>query len=224
MKITPSILVRMAGLSAVIGGSLFIGIQAVHPSEILSSITTDTWATIHILGVAMCIFNLIAITGIYARQVERAGWLGFTGYVLFSLMWVLTMAFQFAEAFITPQLVAETPRYVEGFLGITSNAASEVSLGALPTVYAVTSALYLFGGALFGVATLRAGILPRAAAGLLALGTVATLAFAFVPHEFVRLAAVPVGAALMWLGFALLLERREPAAAPVPAQGQLTTV
>ena len=107
---------------------------------------------------------------------------------------------------------------MEGFLGITSGAASAVNLGVLPAVYALTSGLYLVGGVLFGVATLRAGVLPRWAGGALAVGTVAPLALSLLlPHEFIRLAAVPVGIALALLGYALWSDRRAPAAPRVMA-------
>jgi len=61
-------------------------------------------------------------------------------------------------------------------------------------VWSLTSVLYLLGGVLFGIVTLRAGILPRWAGGALAFGAVAPLALSPVlPDEFVWLAAVPVG-------------------------------
>ena len=84
-------------------------------------------------------------------------------------------AFDFAEAFILPLLATEAPKFVEGFLGIFSGHASEVNLGALPTLYALAGFGYMLGGLLFGIATFRAGILPRWAAGLLAVGAVAPL-------------------------------------------------
>jgi hypothetical protein len=68
---------------------------------------------------------------------------------------------------------------------------------------------------LFGIATLRAGILRRWAAGLLAVGTVLPLPLSLLAHDFVRLAAVPVGFALAWLGFALWSERRDKASEPL---------
>jgi hypothetical protein len=75
----------------------------------------------------------------------------------------------------------------------------------------------LAGGVLFGVATLRARILPRWAAGLLTVGTVMPLlASSLVPHPFDRSFAVPVGVALAALGYALWSERPERAAHSVP--------
>ena len=93
MKITTSKLIRWAGLSAMVAGILFIVIQTIHPPDILSSVTTGAWAIVHYLSIAMCFFGLLGITGIYARQVEEAGWLGLAGYLLFSLFYALTMGF-----------------------------------------------------------------------------------------------------------------------------------
>jgi hypothetical protein len=70
---------------------------------------------------------------------------------------------------------------------------------------------------LFGVATFRAGVLPRWAAALLAVGTLLPiLGSSLVPHPFDRIFAVPVGLALAWLGYALWSERREPVSEPFP--------
>jgi hypothetical protein len=218
MKTTASNLIRWAGLSAVVAGSVFVGMQAIHPPDALSSVTTGAWALVHYLGVAMCLLNLLGLAGIYARQADESGWLGLAGFLLFALMWALTAAFQFVEALILPLLATEAPQFVEGFLGISSGSAGEANRGALPAVWAVTGVFYLLGGVLFGISTLRAGILPRWAAGVLAVGTVLPLGLSLLPHEFVRLAAVPVGVALVWLGYALWSERQEQASEPLPGR------
>ena len=219
MKTSAASLTRWAGLAAVVGGSLFVGVQAVHPPETLAAVTTGTWALVHAGGVAMCLLILLGLVGIYARQAEETGWLGLAGFLLFGLMWALTAAFQFAEGLILPLLATDAPAFVEGFLGITSGATSAVNLGVLPAVYALTSGLYLVGGVLFGVATLRAGVLPRWAGGALAAGTMAPLALSLLlPHEFIRLAAVPVGIALALLGAALWSDRREAVSDAVPGR------
>ncbi len=223
MKTTASNLMRWAGLSAAASGIIFIVIQMVHPLDVLSSVTTGAWAIAHYLGIAMGILGLLGITGIYARQVEEAGWLGLVGYLLLSIFYALTTAFQFVEALISPLLAATAPAFVEGFLGIASGHASAVDLGLLPTVYALTGFVgYMLGGLLFGIATFRAGILPRWAGGLLAVGVVLPLLTAgLLPHPLDRILAVPVGLALAWLGYALWSERREKASASLPVSGGL---
>jgi hypothetical protein len=199
-------------------GILFVVVQIIHPTDVLASVSTSRWAIVHYLGVAMCIFGLFGLTGIYARQTEKAGWLGLAGYLMFSLFYVVTAAYQFIEAFVSPVLTTEAPRFVEGFLGIAASHPSEISLGALPAVYGINGGLYLLGGLLFGIATFRARVLPRWAAVLLAgSGPLAILMTKLLQHPLDRLAAVPMGLALAGLGWAVWANRREPAAQPTPA-------
>jgi hypothetical protein len=217
MKLTASKLTRWAGLSAMVAGILFVIIQPIHPADTLSSVTTSTWAVVHYLTITMCLFGLFGIAGIYARQVEKVGWIGLAGYLLFSLFLLVTIAWTFAEAFISPILAAESPTFVEGFLGIVSGHASEVNLGSLPTIYLSTGLFVLLGCLVFGIATLRAGILPRWAAGVFAFGGPASaVVVSLLPHEFERIAAVPIGVGLAWLGYGLWSERREPASEAMP--------
>jgi hypothetical protein len=215
-KITASKLIRWAGLAAVVAGIIFAGIQPIHPPDVLSSVTTGAWAIIMPIKFAMCLLFLVGITGIYLRQVGKAGWLGLAGFLLFSLNWALLAPYGFAEAFILPLLATEAPTFVENFLGMFNGQPGEMDLGALATIYAVSGVMYMLGGLLFGIATLRAGILPRWPAGLLAVAAALTPLAALLPHDIQRLAAIPVGLALAWLGYALWSERREQAAEPVP--------
>ncbi len=219
MKITTSKLIHWAGLSAMVAGIIFAGIQPIHPPDVLSSVTTGAWAIITPLKTAMCLLFLLGIAGLYARQVEEAGWLGLAGFLLFSLSWALNLAFIFAEAFIVPLLATWAPKFVDGFFGIFNGHPTEMNLGALPALYTLTGILYMLGGLLFGIATLRAGILPRWPAGLLAVAAAVTPAAALLPHEIQRYAGIPVGVALAWLGYALWSERRAQAAEPVPGKG-----
>lgn len=209
MKITASKAIRWSGLAAMVSGLIYVSIQPIHPTDILSSVTTTQWSIVHYLSLIMDFLGLFGIAGLYARQVEKANWLGLAGYLLFSLFYVLSLAFHFTEAFISPVLATEAPKFVAGLLGMVTGTPSEVSLGSIPTVYGLLGVAYMLGGLLFGIATFRAGILPRWAGGLLAIGAALTLAGAFVPHPFDRIFAVPVGLALAWLGYSLFSERRE---------------
>src|SRR5918999_4512628 len=219
MKITASSLIRWSGLAALVAGLIFAGIQPIHPPDVLSSVTTGAWTIIISLKFAMCLLFLIGIAGIYARQVERAGWLGLAGFLLLILCWWLQSAYVFAETFILPQLATSAPPFVVSFLGIASGNPGEMNIGPLPAIYSLGIGIpYMLGGLLFGIATLRAGILPRWPAGLLAVAAVLTPAATLLPHAIQRLAAIPVGLALAWLGYALWSERREQAAEPAPGR------
>ena len=220
MKITASSLIRWSGLAALVAGLIFAGIQPIHPPDVLSSVTTGAWAIIQSLKLAMCLLFLIGIAGIYARQVQEAGRLGLAAFLLLILCWWLQTGYVFTDLFILPVLANAAPQFVESFLGIV-NAGSpvEMNIGALPAAYGLIGIVYMLGGLLFGIALLRAGILPRWPAGLLAVSSVLTPAAALLPHAIQRLAAIPVGLALAWLGYALWSERRARASDPARGTG-----
>lgn len=208
-KMTTSTLMRLAGLSAMVAGLCFIVVGTFHPVNVLSSVTTATWANVHIFAVVMGFFGLFGMAGLYARQAEKSGWLGLAGFVMFSLWLALVMGFSFVEAFILPRLATELPKFVEGVLGMFTGSASEINLGILPILWTISGPLYIVGPMLFGIATFRAGILPRWAGGLLAFGSLLTPIAALVPPEYEPKVMIPVGLAMAWLGYALFSERRE---------------
>ncbi|MCB0162826.1 MAG: hypothetical protein KDI79_01280 [Anaerolineae bacterium] len=191
-------------------GLCYIVVGLFHPANVLSSVTTPTWVIVHIFAMAMAFFGLFGMAGLYARQVETAGWLGLAGFAMFSLWLALVMCFSFVETFILPQLATELPTFVDGFMGMFTGSAGETNLGALPTLWMISGPLYMLGGLLFGLATFRAGILSRWAGGILALGTLLAPVAVLLPYE--GLVTLPVGLALAWLGYTLWSERRESVA------------
>jgi hypothetical protein len=209
MKVTASNLIRWSGLAAMAAGVIFAGIQPIHPPDFLPSVTTALWAIIMPLKLAMCFMFLAGITGIYARQVEKAGWLGLAGYLMLSLCWLLQIGYVFTETFILPVLATPAPGFVDSYLGIVNQVPGEMNIGALPVVYGVLGLLYMLGGLVFGIATLRASVLPKWPAVLLAVAATVTPAAALLPHAIQRFAAVPVAFAIAWLGFAIWTERRQ---------------
>ncbi len=208
MPITGATLTRLAGLAAVVGGLIYAGIQPIHPADALSSVNTTAWAIITPLKVVMSMLFLVGLTGIYVHQVKESGLLGLIGFVLFSVAWALELAYIFAEAFIIPALATAAPTFIEGFFGIINGHPVATELGALPGIYGLLGGLYVIGGLLFGIATFRAHILPRPAAGLLAITCLLTPLAALLPHEIQRFAAMPVGIAIAALGYALWSERQ----------------
>jgi hypothetical protein len=216
MKVTTQNLIRAAGLSAVVAGVIFAAILPIRPPEILASVNTSSFVLITSLMTVMSIFGLFGITGLYARQVEKTGWLGLAGYLLLTTFFAVQMCFSFIEPTILPLLTSEAPAFVESALAMRSGAAGPMNLGALATVRSLASVLYLLGLLLFGIATFRARILPRGAAVLLAVsGPLAGILFGLLPPQLDQLTGIPTGIALVWLGFSLFFERREPTLEPV---------
>ena len=138
------------------------------------------------------------------------------------LAWWVQTPYVFAEVFINPVLATAAPGFVESFLGIVNGHPGAMNIGALPAVYNLLIGLpYMLGGVLFGIATFRAGVLPRWPAGLLVVAAVVTPAAALLPHAIQRYAAVPTGLALAWLGYALWAERRAQVVEPVAGRATL---
>jgi hypothetical protein len=129
---------------------------------------------------------------------------------VFSLSWVFQSGFVFAEAFILPVLSTAAPQFVDSYLGVVNGHPGTMNIGALPAIYNVLVGIpYVLGGALFGVATFRARVLPRGPAAMLAVVALLTPAAALLPHALQRMAAgMPMGIAVAWLGYVLWSDER----------------
>jgi hypothetical protein len=222
MKITNSNLIRLAGLSALLAGICYVIVGIFHPPNIASSVTSSRWAIVHVVACAMSFFAVLGMAGLYARQAEKSGRLGLAGFVMLSLWFVLIMGFSFVEVFILPRLATADPRFVVAWMGMLTGSASELHLGVLSTLWTLTAPLYMLGGLLFGIATFRAGILPRWAGVLLAIGTLLAPVAALLPNASQPKIAIPVGLALAWLGYALWSE--QPTQTSQPGQHMVNSI
>ena len=222
MNVTNASLIRLAGLSALIAGLCYVIVGVFHPENTPGSVTTSTRAIVHILVCAMCFFGVLGMTGLYARQAEKSGWLGLAGYVLLILWLMIVLGYAFVETFVLPSSALVTPAFVDSWMGMLNGTAVTIDLGALPTLWTLSGPIYILGGVMFGIATFRARVLPRAAGLLLAIGTALAPAAAFLPLAAQPKIAIPTGLALAWLGYALLVERAS-AIAPLPGLAIETT-
>lgn len=225
MSITPSTLTRAAAIALALAGLIFIVIQPLHPREDVASITTNLWLVVHIMSTAMAVLGLAGITALYLTQVKRFGWVGLAGYLLFALFFITQAAVSFAEAFVLPLTAVGSPEVTEDVASLFAVGYQlQTDVGALALVGSLGSVLYLGGGVLFGIAVIRARVLPLWTGILLIAAAIASLSAAIVPHDLARYAAVPMGVALIALGGALWAQQRsratvvaEPALAPVAA-------
>ncbi len=202
VTVGPKELVRISGVLWALGGFTYIFIQLIHPLDALASVVNQTgrWILVAVLTSLMSLFNAVGLTGSYAMQSRKAGLLGLIAYAMFAGFWLISMIFSFDEAFIWPLLAISQPDFVEGMTGLFNGGASGFDLGIFPGLASVAGLSYILGGVLFGIASLRAGVVSRASSVGLLIASVATMGTALVHHPYDRIFAVPMGLALIGLG------------------------
>ncbi len=214
MPVTTTTLTRAAGLAAVAGGLLYIAVQVSHPHLNASFALTTEYAVRESIKIAMTVLSLIGITGIYLRQVKQTGVLGLIGYLLLAVGYLAIMSLQVVGLFVLPTFAASQPGYVNDVFTVVFSGTPVNDIGRLHNLIQGGFA-YIVGGTLFGIALFRAGVLARWAALLLSVGAVATVATASLPELTQRLFALPVGVALVGLGYSLWREQRTQSTRPV---------
>ena len=220
MTITTTKLTRAAGLSAVVGGLLYIAVQIKHPHLDAAFATTTEYAVREAVKILMTVLSLIGITGIYLRQVKQTGMLGLIGYGYLAIGYLVILCVQVVGLFVLPTLAASQPGYVNDVFAVVTSGTPTGDIGGLQTLIQGGIA-YIVGGTIFGIALFRANILPRWAAALLSVGAVATLATSLLPELTQRLFPIPVGIALIALGYSLWREQRTPRPLPSAMSSQL---
>jgi hypothetical protein len=203
MTITSRTLTRLAGLAAVAGGLVFMGVQINHPHTDITTIATTEMAVRNTLKLVMAALVLVGITGMYLRQTRQTGVLGLAGYLVFGATYLSIMSTTFVAAYVLPSLVDTDPDYVRDVLEASTNGAAEGDIGALGTILQIQGFTFLAGGLLFGLALYRARVLSRWASALLAVSGFVSVALALMPDAFYRLLAFPNAIAVTALGYSL---------------------
>ncbi|QOD02704.1 hypothetical protein [Pseudarthrobacter sp. BIM B-2242] len=219
MSITTTKLTRWAGLSAAAAGLLFIGVQINHPHLDAGFATTAEYTVRQSLKALMAGLALIGITGMYLRQVAQAGVLGLIGYLVFGAGYLIMFSVEIIGAAVLPTIARTTPGYVNDVFATVMGDPVTGDIGLMSVLNLASAVTFLGGGLLFGIALFRAGVLARWAAALLAAGSVATLFLPLLPQVNDRLFALPLGVALMGLGYSLWSGLR-----PAPARNSATAV
>jgi hypothetical protein len=191
-------LIRLAGVSAALGGVLLLATDVfgwfVVPLQQSSALTPPEargfWPVVFLLALVLTLGGLV---GLYARQAVSAGVLGLVGFAAAFSGMALSVGIAWLP-FPAPSL-----------------ALAASGIGAVATWVGLV--LAFAGWALFGVASMRAGVFPGMAAMVLLVGAVLSfLTFVGLPGTLV------LDVAIVWMGLALLSGRAAPAVRPARAR------
>jgi hypothetical protein len=202
MTITSTTLTRASGVAAAVAGLLFIGVQISHPTLDAEFATTTEYMLRESVKILMAVLSLIGITGMYLRQVTQSGVLGLLGYLVFGAGYLVLLSIQIIGVFVLPFLATTSPDYVSDVLA-AAVAPTDGDIGPMKLLFQLSGITFLAGGFLFGIALFRARVLARWAAALLAGAAIATVATSLIPQLNPRLFAIPVGVAMIGLGYSL---------------------
>lgn len=211
-------LIRWSGLVAILGGVLFPVAAIVHPNgEDLAAVNLLNWVPAHLLGFVSVMLIHLSLIGLFTRQVDQAGWLGLVGFVLAFLGGSFAIAIQYVNSTVIPLIAAQAPILFDPAMTPPWFAPPLFVFG------------FILGHIVFGVATIRAGILPRWSGFLVVSGMVlfflGELSFLgqnlSTPtlqqffdlirrlHVIVLFGDLAFGLGFAWMGYALWAEKRE---------------
>jgi hypothetical protein len=194
MQMSSSNLIRWSGLSALVGGALIIASDVINavlfPGEQGSQVMlSSTWFIVQILGLLALVLITLGLVGLYAVQAQQAGTLGLIAFVTAFAGILMVFGLSWGEPFLGPLVAEQAP-------GLLSAEPS----GALAIGSILSLVLFALGWLLFGLASLRAGMLPRGAAVLLIVG--ALLSFVLTSLDL-PLWSIVLGASVIWMGYSL---------------------
>lgn len=195
-------LMRWSGLAALVGGVLFI-ILDILESILFANLpqaeaaTTSAWIIVQVAYIGAAVLIALGLVGLYTRQAEQAGTFGLVAFVVAFFGGMMAVGSTWSEAFFGSWLAEVAPEI------LSTDPSSTLAAGIL-----LSYLLFALGWLLFGLASLRAGELPRGASVLLIIGAVI---FPVLGALEVPFAAVLYGAAVAWMGYALWSGDEEPA-------------
>ncbi len=183
--------VRWGGLAALLAGVLLVVSEFLR--LYIDLVDPNLYGSIFVfngaLGLLLSVLVQLGLVGLYARQAGATGTLGLVGFVLAFIGVNLSMGASFVDAFAKPVVWPwEDPEYFER------------TVAAL----AIFAPGFVLGWVLFGVATHKARLYPRASVMLLIAGALILL----LP---LPLGGIVFAAALAWMGYVLLTGREEEA-------------
>ena len=200
---TTSALIRWGGLSALLCGLVGVAGEVVfflvlgdQPFSVAAP--TAQWLVILIFMMISTTLGLFGLVALYARQAPNAGKLGFASFVMAAIGTIMHFGHQWSSAFVVPVLAGGAPDFLEAILADTTTV---LTAGVLLTWF-----LLALGWLLFGIASLRARVVPPGSAWVVMLGAILSLLLSL---SDVSLDGLVLYIGLAWMGFWLWSDQRQ---------------
>jgi len=198
--------IRWSGLALAAGGILAALFWILHPEESVLLTDPASYQAEHLLDVIGLMLFIPGLIGLYARLVNRTGWLGLAGFALTLLPLLVFMGVSVVDLLIWPSIARVQPDLI-----LTSEGEFIKSSGPFAATISIIvpfSIIGALGFLLLGIVIWRSDIFPRAAGLLLALaGPLYCIGPGFVPHEMLLtnlLVYGPFALVSLWLGWSIL--------------------
>lgn len=192
-------LIRWGGLAALIASILSIGIEVVllltlkGQAYSIAALTAG-WSFLYFLRLVATILLMLGLVAIFARQSENMHVFGVIAFVIAGMGTMLIFGFAWALTFVFPVMAEAAPTFLDMY-------AAAPSVGVVLTLFLVT-----VGWLLFGIASLRAKVLPTGSAWVVIVGSFLALVL--------NMARAPMGwlifdVGVIWMGWWLWVERAQ---------------
>jgi len=205
---------RWSGMACILAGLLLALATLIHPSRETPEIILQQELRLvaaHWLFTFSCGFLLLGLPGLYVAQSERAGQLGLVSFLML-FFGTLFFAISNNYGFIAPVLAAQAPAMLD-------------AINAYPPIITLNALLavgFFLGFIFFGIATLRARVLPRQTGILIIIGSPLNMVgtvlglLAFEAFWIVAiLGALALGLGLASAGYSLWLHKEKMVLQPV---------
>ena len=198
-------LIRWGGLSALVASVISILIEIVLMITIGSqaystAALTNEWSLLYTFRLIAVMLLMLGLVALFARQSQKMHAFGVIAFVIASIGTMLIFGFAWALLFVFPGMAAAVPVFLDTM-------ATEPGMGIAITLFLVT-----VGWFLFGLASLRAKILPAGSAWVVMAGAFLALVLNMMQIPF---SWVIFDIGVIWMGWWLWSERAQSTELPI---------
>jgi hypothetical protein len=170
--------------------------RLLHPALDHAGMTSAAWAPAHWLWLIGLLAGMAGISGLYLRQREEVGMLGFIGAAAAWTGMALMSGAIYFEAVVQPGLIQAEPQLVASFVEYRG-------MGAYLPVFLASAVAFGLGFLALGIAMFRAGRFPKWAIVLMTIGAVIGGPQGLLPPVIAYGAMLALGLGIAGLGLAL---------------------